>query len=202
MATPGAPLVTVMDISRIIARANVPQNQSAAVRVGQPATITQVDTDETVEGRVTVVSPATDPNSTTIQVWVQADNPGEKLKPGTSVHVAIMTEVIKATPVVPIAAILPGEEGGTACLVITSDNIAHRRPVKLGVREGDKVQILNGVRPGEEVVIVGGVGLDDKAKVKVIDTTVKEAPDEDENAPPEPAAGKGQKKDEAKPKSQ
>ena len=112
-----------------------------------------------------------------------------------------MTEVIKATPVVPIAAILPGEEGGTACLVISADNIAHRRPVKLGVREGDKVQILNGVRPGEEVVIVGGIGLDDKAKVKVIDTSVKEAADdEDENAPPEPA-GKDQKKGEAKPKS-
>src|ERR1017187_8207636 len=202
MATPGAPLVTVMDISRIIARANVPQNQSASVKVGQAATITQVDTNQTVEGKVTVVSPATDPNSTTIQVWVQAENPGEQLKPGTSVHVTIMTEVIKATPVVPIAAILPGEEGGTACLVITSDNIAHRRPVKLGVREGDKVQILNGVRPGEEVVIVGGVGLDDKAKVKVIDTSVKEAADdEDENAPPEPAAGKDQKKDGAKPKS-
>jgi RND family efflux transporter MFP subunit len=201
MATPGSPLVTVMDISRIIARANVPQNQSATVKVGQPATITQVDTKQTVEGKVTVVSPATDPNSTTVQVWVQAENPGEQLKPGTSVHVTIMTEVIKATPVVPIAAILPGEEGGTACLVITADNIAHRRPVKLGVREGDKVQILNGVRPGEEVVIVGGIGLDDKAKVKVIDTSVKEAADdEDENAPPEPAAGKDQKKDEAKPK--
>ncbi len=202
MATPGTPLVTVMDISKVIARANVPQNQAASVRVGQPATITQVDTNQTIEGKVTVVSPATDPNSTTIQVWVQADNPGEQLKPGTSVHVTIMTEVIKATPVVPIAAVLPGEEGGTACLVITADNIAHRRPVKLGVREGDKVQILNGVRPGEEVVIVGGIGLDDKAKVKIIDTSVKEAADdEDENAPPEPAAGKDQKKDEAKPKS-
>src|SRR5674476_326217 len=108
MATPGSPLVTVMDISRIIARANVPQNQSASVKVGQPATITQLDTDQTVEGKVTVVSPATDPNSTTMQVWVQADNPGEKLKPGTSVHVTIMTEVIKATPVVP-------------CLLYTSD---------------------------------------------------------------------------------
>ena len=202
MATPGTPLLTVMDISKVIARANVPQNQSASVRVGQPATITQVDTNQTVEGKVTVVSPATDPNSTTIQVWVQADNPGGHLKPGTSVHVVIMTEVIKATPVVPIAAVLPGEEGGTACLVISADNVAHRRPVKLGVREGDKVQILNGVRPGEEVVIVGGIGLDDKAKVKVIDTTVKEAADEeDENAPPEPAAGKDQKQDEAKPKS-
>ena len=199
MATPGTPLVTVMDISKVIARANVPQNQSASVKVGQPATITQVDTNQAIEGKVTVVSPATDPNSTTLQVWVQAENPGERLKPGTSVHVAIMTEIIKATPVVPIAAILPGEEGGTACLVITPDSIAHRRNVKLGVREGDKVQILNGVRPGEEVVIVGGVGLDDKAKVKVIDTSVKEAPDEDENAPEEPA--KDQKKDEAKPKS-
>ncbi len=200
MATPGAPLLTVMDISKVIARANVPQNQAASVKVGQPATITQVDTNQTVSGKVTVVSPATDPNSTTIQVWVQADNPGEQLKPGTSVHVTIMTEVIKAATVVPIAAILPGEEGGTACLVITADNIAHRRSVKLGVREGDKVQILNGVRPGEEVVIVGGIGLDDKAKVKVIDPTVKAAPDEDENSPEEKGA-KDQKKDEAKPKS-
>ena len=115
-------------------------------------------------------------------------------------HVSIETEIIKATPVVPIAAILPGEEGGTACLVITPDNIAHRRSVKLGLREGDKVQILNGVRPGEEVVTVGGLGLDDKAKVKVIDPTVKEAPDEDENAPEEKPA-KDEKKDEAKPKS-
>jgi RND family efflux transporter MFP subunit len=201
MAAPGTPLLTVMDISKVVARANVPQNQSASVRVGQPATITQLDTSETIEGKVTVVSPATDPNSTTLQVWVQADNPGGKLKPGTSVHVTIMTEVIKATPVVPIAAILPGEEGGTACLVITPDNIAHRRSVRIGVRDGDKVQILNGVRPGEEVVIVGGVGLDDKAKVKIVDTSVKESDDEDENAPPEPGAGKDSKKDEAKPKS-
>ena len=201
MATPGTPLLTVMDISKIVARANVPQDQAAAVKVGQPATITMVGVTEPLEGRVTVVSPATDSNSTTLQVWVQADNPGEKLKPGTSVHVTIMTEVIKATPVVPIAAILPGEEGGTACLVITPDNIAHRRSVKVGVRDGDKVQILNGVRPGEEVVIVGGVGLDDKAKVRVIDPTVKEAPDEDENAPEEKGAGDPKKKDEAKPKS-
>ena len=72
--------------------------------------------------------------------------------------------------------------------------------MKLGVREGDKVQILNGVRPGEEVVIVGGIGLDDKAKVKVIDPTVKEAPDEDENAPRR-SRPRTRKKDEAKPKS-
>ena len=72
------------------------------------------------------------------------------------------------------------------------------------MREGDKVQILNGVRPGEEVVMVGGLGVDDKAKVKIVDTT-REETDEDVNAPDEnkPAAGekKDQKKDAAQPKA-
>jgi len=87
--------------------------------------------------------------------------------------------------------------------------VAHRRLVRLGVREGNKVQILSGANPGEDVVIVGGLGVDDKGKVKIIDTSVKEA-DEDENPEPEPDAskkdkdqkpGSDQKKDEAKPKA-
>jgi putative aminopeptidase FrvX len=79
---------------------------------------------------------------------------------------------------------------------VDSDFRAHRKKVELGVREGDKVQVLKGVQPGEEVVIVGGMGVDDKAKVKVIDTSVKEADDEEE-----PGAEKEQKKDEARPKA-
>ena len=131
-----------------------------------------------------MVSPATDPNSTTVQVWMQIDNPGERLKPGTRVHAAIATEVYKAATVVPVAAILPGEEGGTAVLTVSSDSVAHKRTVTLGVREGSQVQILSGVNPGEEVVIVGGMGVDDKAKVKVVTTAVEESDeDEDENAP-------------------
>ena len=63
---------------------------------------------------------------------------------------------------------------------------AHVRPVDVGIREGDKVQLLSGVRPGESVVIVGGLGVEDKAKVKVL--TPKEEDEEvDENAPMAPA---------------
>jgi HlyD family secretion protein len=200
MASTGNPLFVIMDISRVVARVNVPQTDAPAVKVGQPAELAITGVEQPVQGKVTVVSPATDPNSTTVQVWVTADNPGEMLKPGAAVHAKIAVEVFKATPVVPAAAILPGEEGGTAVLVVSSDMVAHRRLVRIGVREGDKVQILSGANPGEEVVIVGGLGLDDKAKVRVVDTTVKEA-DEDENPEPDAKAGKsGDKKDEAKPK--
>jgi HlyD family secretion protein len=184
MANPGAPVITVVDISSVVARIDVPQNDAAAVKLGQTATITQSGNSEKLEGKVTVVSPAADQNTTTVQVWIQIDNVGERLKPGTAVHAAIATEVYKASTVLPVAAILPGEEGGTAVLTVSSDSIAHRRAVKLGVSEGNQVQVLSGVSPGEEVVVVGGVGLDDKAKVKIVTTAVEESDDDDDNNAP------------------
>jgi HlyD family secretion protein len=203
MANAGSPLITVVNTSRVVARVNVPQSEASAVKLGQTATVTQPDTKEEIEGKVTVVSPEADPNTTSVQIWIEIANPGERLKPGSAVHAAIATELYKAATVVPAAAILPGEEGGTAVFTVSSDNVAHMRAVRLGVREGKQVQVLNGVNPGEEVVVVGGMGLDDNAKVKIVTTTVEESADEDEdNAPDAPPAG-GQspaKKDQAKQK--
>lgn len=201
MAVPGTPLFTVMDISRVIAHINIPQNQGGTVKVGQSAEIIPADGGDTIQGKVTVVSPATDANSTTMQVWVQMENPGERLKPGASVHAKIITELVKNATTVPSAAILPGEEGGSAVLVIDAQSIAHKHAVQIGIREGDKVQILNGARPGDEVVVVGGLGVDDKAKVRKVDTTVEES-DDDANAPDaaKDASKDTGKKDEAKPK--
>ena len=197
IAAAGNPLMVVMDISRVVARVNVPTADASGIKAGQPATVTLADTAQEVQGKVTVVSPATDPNSATVQVWVQVENPGRTLKVGASVHVSIVTEIIKNAMLVPVAAILPGETGGTAVLVVDSDATAHRRAVQLGVRQGDKVQVLTGVLPREDVVVVGGMGVDDKAKVKVVDAT---APDADEDQPEEAAPAKdAKKKDEAKP---
>ena len=194
MAQPGTPLLTIVDISSVVARANVPQAQSSQIKVGDPATIKITESGVEVPGKVTVVSPATDPASTTVQVWVQAANPGERLKPGASVHVSIVTETLKNVAVVPSSAILPGEDGGTAVLVLGADNTVHQKKVEVGVREADKVQILSGASPGDQVVTVGGVGLEDNAKVRVVQPGEK---DEDEKPADENPAG-GAKKDEKK----
>ena len=200
MAATGTPLLVIVDISRLVARVNIPVNEAAAMKVGQPATVKLDEGSEEFQGKVTVVSPATDPQAATIQVWIELPNPGERLKPGATAHAAIVTETIKNATLVPTSAILPGEEGGQAVLVITPDSIAHKRNVQLGVRQGDKVQVLNGVLAGEEVVTVGGMGVDDKGKVKIIEANAP-PPEEDENAPedekPSPAE---KKKEEGKPK--
>jgi multidrug efflux pump subunit AcrA (membrane-fusion protein) len=175
MATAGSPLLTVMDSTRVVARVNVPQGQSGYLKVGDPATLKQTGAAEEVPGKVTVVSPAVDPNSTTVQVWVETANPGERLKPGVSVHAAMVASTIKDAVVVPAAALLPAEEGGTQAVVVGADNVAHVRKIETGVRDGDKVQILSGLKPGEQVVTGGGLGLDDGAHVR-IERAEKERP--------------------------
>ncbi|HYM11268.1 MAG TPA: efflux RND transporter periplasmic adaptor subunit [Bryobacterales bacterium] len=167
MASPGSPLLTVMDVSRVVARANIPQNQAASLHVGDAATVNETGGSEDVPGKVIVVSPAVDPNSTTVQVWVQAANPGERLKPGASVQVSIVAATLAKAVVVPPAALLPSAEGGTSVMVVGADSVAHERKVQVGVSEADRVQILSGVKPGEQVITVGGLGLQDGAKVRV-----------------------------------
>ena len=194
MPASGSPLVSIVDISKIVARANVPVKEAASIKVGRPARITGPDGD--LPGAVTVVSPAVDPSTTTVEIWVQADNPGEKLKPGGTVRVAIIAETIQDTMVVPATALLNSDDGTPKVMVITSDNVAHERRVSVGVRQGDRVQIISGLQPGEQVVTSGGLGLEDKAKVK-IEQPKPEDEDEDQDQPEEPKKDEG-KKDEKK----
>jgi multidrug efflux pump subunit AcrA (membrane-fusion protein) len=182
VAQPGTPLMTIMNISSVVARANVPQNQATEVRVGQSATIKLTGQATEMPAKVTVVSPATDPASTTVQVWVQAVNPGERLKPGISVRVTIVTGVLKDVTLVPASALLPGEEGGTVVATVGAESAIHLRKVEVGVREPDKVQILSGVSRGAQVVVVGGMGLDDNAKVRIV-----KPGEEEESAEPDSA---------------
>src|SRR5205823_6647738 len=116
MATTGAPLLTVMDVSKLIARINMAQEQAKDVKVGNEATLAPSDGSEPVTGKVIVVSPATDPNSTTVQVWVQADNPGERLRAGQSVHVSIVAATIDGATLIPAPAVLSNAEGATIVL--------------------------------------------------------------------------------------
>jgi len=79
MAAAGSPLITVMDTTQVIARAHIPQAEAALLKVGDKATILAPGEEKGVDGKVTTVSPALDPNSTTVEVWVQARNPQQSL---------------------------------------------------------------------------------------------------------------------------
>lgn len=167
MAAAGVPLITVMDISQVIAKAHIPQPDAALLKVGDKATLSVPGEDSPLEGKVTVVSPALDPNSTTVEVWVQAANPHQRLKPGTSVQVSMLAQTVKDAIAVPSASVLTAQDGSTTVMVIGPDNRAHQTTVKIGIHDGDRVQVADGLKTGDRVITGGAYALPDKTKVTV-----------------------------------
>ena len=201
MVNAGAPLISIVDISQVRAVANVPVKEAESIRAGRPARVAGPDGD--MAGTVTVVSPSATANATTVEVWVQIANPGERLKPGATARVSIIAETIQNTLVVPASALLNGDEGKQKVMVVTKDSVAHERTVAVGVRQGDRVQILSGVQEGDQVVTSGGLGLEDKAKVTIQQPKAEDDDDDDsggDDAKADDANGKNAKAKDAKSK--
>ena len=167
MASAGTPLITVMDTSSVIAKAHIPQNDAAALKIGDKGTMTVPELEQPIDGKVTVVSPALDPNSTTVEVWFEAKNPKHQLKPGTSVQLSLTAQTVKDALVVPVSSILTAPDGATTVMVAGTDGRAHQKTVKLGIRNGDDVQITDGVSENDKVIASGAYGLPDKTKIKI-----------------------------------
>ena len=197
MAAAGTPLLTVMDISSVIAKAHIPQNDAAALKVGDKGTMTVPGIADPIDGKVTVVSPALDPNSTTVEVWFEAKNPSHSLKPGTSVQLSLTAQTVKDALVVPASSVITAADGTPAVMLVGSDGRAHQNTVKLGIRNGDEVQILEGVTPSDKVVSNGAYGLPDKTKIKIAAAESQgersEAGPDSKKDPKPPAGGSDEK---------
>lgn len=201
MAAVGVSMITVMDVSQVIAKAHIAQQEAALLKVGDaatlsmsaapasgPATAEAEGADKTadkgadergdIKGQVTVVSPALDPNSTTVEVWVQAQNPDGRLKPGSTVWLTVLAETVPNTLIVPASAVLKDPDKGTTVMVIGPDGRAHQKPVKVGIRQGDDVQITEGLDAGQQVITAGAYALPDNIKVQVETPKPKGEPEE------------------------
>jgi HlyD family secretion protein len=189
MPSTGAPLMTIMDLSRVTARAHIPQDQAALLKVGNKATLDAPGLEKPAEGKVTLVSPALDPNSTTVEVWVEVQNPKHILKPGSSVRLAIISQAAPDALVVPASAVLTGPDGRTTVMAIAADQHVHQQAVKVGIRQDENIQILEGLADGQRVVTEGAYGLPDNTKVAVEET--KEAAKEGDK----PSAGQESSQD-------
>ncbi len=169
---PGTPLLTVMDTSSVIAKAHIPQDQAVQLKVGNTATM-KGPGDIEVKGKVTLVSPALDANSTTVEIWVEAPNADGRLRPGSSVTLEAVANNLNDAVVVPVSAVLKSAKGASTVMVI-QDGKAMQTEVETGIREGDLVQITKGLSGGETVIVGGSYGLPDKTKVKIAETTAVE----------------------------
>jgi HlyD family secretion protein len=179
-ATAGTPVVTVMDTSAMIAKLHIAQSQAQRLSVGSSASVSVPGVDEELDAKVSLISPALDPGSTTVEVWVRIANATGTLKPGSTVHVTLKGRTAQNALLIPTAALQRSTEGaGKVVMVIGPDGTAVRRSVAAGIQTAESTQILSGLKPGDTVIVTGGYGLDDGAKVKVGPAETKDSSDPD-----------------------
>lgn len=166
-ALAGTPVITVMDTSALLAKLHLAQATVQKLRLGGAAELHIPGVDDSLPGTVSFISPALDPGSTTVEVWLKLLNANGLYKVGTAVHAVIRGYTVSQATQLPPSAILPADDGSTNVLVVGSDGTVHKRAVTVGLRTKQSVQITEGVTTADTVVTEGGYGLDDGAKVKV-----------------------------------
>jgi HlyD family secretion protein len=182
----GSPLITVMDTSSLLAKAHIAQSLAQQMKLGDEAAISVPGIADPVPAKVSQISPALDPGSTTIEIWLKADNKKGALKVGTPVKISITGRTVESALKVPVSSILTGEDGSKSVMVVGSDSTAQKKTVQTGIQDGDDIQITQGVTTTDMVITTGAYGLDKGTKVKIGKA------DEDDD---KPAANKGGDKD-------
>jgi multidrug efflux system membrane fusion protein len=116
--------------------------------------------DTVFEGRVSRIGASADLRSRLFDVEVTIPNQDGRLKPGMIASLSAPEEKAKATPVVPLSAVVrpPGATEGFAVFVAEGKDdraILRARRVEVGELFGSQVEIMQGLAAGERVVVVG-----------------------------------------------
>ena len=166
MAQPANPIYTVMDLSTITARAQVPESEVAGVLRGQSCTFESGDLPGVkVSGKVTVVNRAMDVQRRTVEVWCEVSKPPATLRAGLFGDVKIQTGEERGL-LVPQSAVQFDEGTRRGAVMVVYGGAAHRREVEAGDTVDNKVHIKKGLQPGDQVIVEGGYGVPDGTSVQ------------------------------------
>ncbi len=111
-----------------------------------------------------------DPTTGTVKLKAEFANAGLALFPNQFVNVRLHLETIAHALTVPAAAVQRGAPGYYVYLVQKDGTVSMRNP-KLGITEGERIQVLDGLALADKVVVDGTDKLREGSKVEVIDVT-------------------------------
>lgn len=166
-AAVGVPLITIMDTSALLAKVHLSQTVAQRLSVGDDASVSIPGIDQPASGKVTLISPALDPGSTTVEVWLKVNNSAGVYKAGTPVRVSIAGRTVSRAIKVPLSAVLTGEDGSKSVMAISSDGTAHKVNVQIGITDGEDAQVAKGLNGSEMIITQGAYGLSDGSKVTI-----------------------------------
>jgi membrane fusion protein (multidrug efflux system) len=151
---PGTRITSLDDLSRIRLDFAVPENLLGRLEPGQTVKATSAAyPGRTFQGKVSTIDTRVEQTTRTVRLTAEFDNPDEALRPGMFLSVGLEVTANNDAVVVPEEAIV--SEGLRHIIYPVKDNKVERRVVRLGQRQGGKVEILEGLQAGETIVVLG-----------------------------------------------
>lgn len=166
VVTPKQKLLTIADISDVLVISGVSELDISKVKQGQMVSV-RVDaySESQFKGKVTRIYPISESQTRSIPVEIKLPNPDKKLLPGMFARVTFMVAKHDNAVLLPSDAIVT-KEGKTTAFVVR-DSQVHITPIRIGIAQGNRVEITNGISPGDKVVITGQSELKNGMKVNI-----------------------------------
>lgn len=163
---PGEMLYQVADLSNVWVIAEIAEQDLSHVGVGSSASVSfSAYPGKPFSGRVSYIYPTFKAETRTGQLRIELPNPALLLKPGMFAQVEIAATGTRPVLAVPLSAVI---DSGTRTVVLAQleGGRFESREVKLGARNDEYVQVLEGVREGENVVIAANFLIDSESNLR------------------------------------
>ena len=158
------PFCTIAKLDQVILKLNVTSKDIGYIKKGATATVEVAG--EKIQGKVTLIPLAANPQTRFFPVEITFNNKNKQLLPGMYVTAELEARKVKGL-IIPIEAIVY-RNGVNTVWTVTKDGKAKRKVVQVGVQTKTEVQILDGLEEGDEVMVTGQFRMNDGDKVLVL----------------------------------
>jgi len=165
-AAPGDILFRLADVSIVWALVDVAERDLPMIALGQPVSVrARGFVDRVFAGKVAMIYPQVNKETRTTRVRVELANPDGILRPDMYVDADIATGAAASVITVPASAVI--DSGMRQVVIIDKgEGRFEPRPVKLGRRDTDYVEIRDGVAAGDKVVVAANFLIDAESNLK------------------------------------
>ncbi len=166
MASPGAALAKVNDISSVYATIQVPQEKISGVKTGQAATVTIEGIDKTYDGIMQTIDSSADASARVFNCKIKIDNSDKTLYPGVYAKAELISSEKTQVITAPINALVGGE--GDYSVFINDNGTAKKQKVTIGQTDENNVEITSGIKDGDEIICTNTSTLQDGDEVETV----------------------------------
>lgn len=150
---PNTRIASLQEVDPIKIDFSVPERYISRVTVGDKINFAVQGVDSTFTGEVYAIEPRINTDTRTLQIRAVSDNSGQLLYPGAFANITLILDEIDDALMVPTISIIPALDSQKVFIV--RDGVVSEQAIQTGIRNSEKVQVVEGIQPGDVVLTTG-----------------------------------------------